>query len=118
MLPGHELIRGYDRKHGMKRYTIKVDRRKVFNSLKWEAVIRIINVFNFPDVFIAWLRVYYEQPMYFMIVNGISIGYFEGRNDLKQGDPVSPTLFIMVMELLRDLLLQSYQRKELKLQSK
>lgn len=41
---------------------------------------------------------------YSVLLNGEVKGYFEGKNGLCQGDPISLVLFMLIMELLACLL--------------
>lgn len=46
----------------------------------------------------------FPLPGFFIIVNGSPVGYFNSRHGIRQGDPMSSYLFIIVMEILTQML--------------
>lgn len=58
---------------------------------------------------IALFELCYKHPWFSMMVDGGSISYFEGKVGLRQGDPASHYLFILILELRR--LTQSNHKK-------
>lgn len=51
-----------------------------------------------------WIRICITTLRYSIAFNGGLIGYFPGKKGLSQGDPISPYLFVMGMELLSRLM--------------
>ena len=64
----------------------------------------LLHVLNFPPNMLCWIEAFVSTPRFSINFNGESIGYFSGRKGLRQGDPISPFLFVIVMDFLRQLI--------------
>ena len=52
----------------------------------------------------GWLRAYVTSLMFSIMINSSLEGVFHGKKGLRQGDPLSHFLFVMVMEVLSHML--------------
>lgn len=95
-----EIVSGYHLSRGQKKLTLKIDIAKAFDSVRWDYLLACLQSLNLPNDYIQWLSSCYSSPSYSVGINGRLHGYFDGTRGLRQGDPLSPYLFGIVMNTL------------------
>ncbi|KAL7591715.1 hypothetical protein Lser_V15G35619 [Lactuca serriola] len=111
ILLSQELVRGYHRDRGFSRCAMKVDIQKAYDTVNWSFLQDILFFFGFHLVMIKWIMCCVTTPSFMLSINGSFYGYFDGKRGLRQGCPLSPYLFTLVMEVF-NLILQRKIRNE------
>ena len=94
------MARGYQRKHISPRCLLKIDIQKAIDSVHWGFLFDMMAALRFPQVFITWIKRCVTSVSFDVHINGRTAGTFQGGRGLKQGDPLSPLLFVIAMEYL------------------
>ncbi|KAL0302797.1 UNVERIFIED_CONTAM: hypothetical protein Sangu_3077700 [Sesamum angustifolium] len=104
ILLAQELLAGYNQTRLPERCTLKVDIQKAYDSVEWDFMVEVLKLFNFPHQFIALIEQCISTATFSVSLNGSIHGFFKGGRGLRQGDPMSPYLFVLVMEVWNSLL--------------
>lgn len=95
----HDLLRHYNRKTSPRCLT-KIDLRKAYDMVQWEFIKEMLVGYGFPPKFYILIMACIVITSFSLKVNEEGQGFLEGKRGLREGSPISPLLFVLVMEYL------------------
>lgn len=96
----YELIKEYGRIGGTPRCFIQMDIQKACEMVDWSALESILNEVGFPEKFTNWIMISFSSVSYRFNINGQYTRIIEAKRGLRQGNPISLLLFVIIMEIL------------------
>ncbi|XP_026410423.1 uncharacterized protein LOC113305622 [Papaver somniferum] len=78
----------------------KVDFEKAFDHVTWNFSDDMFKLMGFGEIWRNWIRCCVEYVRFSVLVNGSAAGYFKSNKGIRQGDPISPFVFLLVGEAL------------------
>ena len=91
---------------------IKIDLRKAFDSLNRDFICNALQCLGFERKWVSWMQECMNHT-FSILINGVRTPTCASSNGVRQGDPISPCLFVLAMQVLTTLFRQAERRKEL-----
>ncbi|CAA7036314.1 unnamed protein product [Microthlaspi erraticum] len=110
-----EAVHSMRQKKGKKGWMLlKLDLEKAYDRIRWDFLENTLHAANLPEKWVKWIMQCVSGPSMSLLWNGEKTESFKPLRGLRQGDPLSPYLFVMCMERLCHLIERSIDEKEWK----
>jgi hypothetical protein len=104
----HECIHNIKTKK-LQALLLKLDLKKAYDCVSWDFLRLILVQTGFSASSISWIMSCVTSASFAVLINGETSVFFNSERGLRQGCPLSPLLFILIMESLSILLKQGQE---------
>ena len=95
-----------------------IDFEKAFDTVAWSFIQKTFEFYNFKCDIINWIKAFYRNIKSTVIVNNEPTHWFPIERGCRQGDPISPYIFLLCGEILAHMIRQNDEIKGYNLLSK
>lgn len=88
-------------------FLVWIDFEKVFDSISWSFIYKVLNYFGFGKNFIDWIKILNTNFKASVLQCGHLSKQISIERGCRQGDPIAPYLFLLCAEILSILIKQN-----------
>ena len=86
---------------------LKLDIKKAFDHVNRDCLLSVMSKMGFRQRWINWIKWCISIANFSVLINGTLSNFFCSTRGLRQSDSLSPYLFLLVMETLKQLLFRA-----------
>ncbi|XP_026443724.1 uncharacterized protein LOC113343819 [Papaver somniferum] len=79
---------------------LKLDITQAFDIVSWSFILEVFKRYGFSEYWCDWILQSLKSARISVLVNGSPEGFFSIDRDLRQGDPLSPLIFVLIEDVL------------------
>ena len=110
----HHINKLKDKNHMI----ISIDAEKAFDKIQHPFMIKALQKMGIEGTYLNIVKAIYDKPTANIILNGEKLKAFPLRSGTRQGCPISPLLFNIVLEVLATAIKEEKEIKESRLEKK
>ncbi|KAM7480816.1 hypothetical protein LguiB_005399 [Lonicera macranthoides] len=85
----------------------KIDFEKAYDHVEWDFIDHVLQNKGFGARWRKWIKGCLSSSNFLVMVNGRPRGIFNASRGIRQGDPLSPFLFVLVADVLNRLVVRA-----------
>ena len=109
------IIQHINRTKDKNHIIISIDAEKAFDKIQQPFMLKTLNKFGIDGTYLKIIRAIYDKPTANIILNGQKLEKFPLKTGTRQGCPLSPLLFNIVLEVLARAIRQEKEIKGIQL---
>ena len=94
---------------------ISIDAEKAFDKIQQPFMLKTLNKLGIDGMYLKIIKAIYDKPTANIILNGQKLEAFPLKTGIRQGCPLSPLLFIIVLKVLARVIRQEKEIKRIQL---